>query len=130
MRWNPERDWALVFIHSYPDYLYCVFFFFSTDRNLIAVREVDVQAAAGKITQLYLFLFLLLSVAASVQCECHLFTALLPERRGPGVVPCPPSNNGMQTAGQRNLGLTLTTELSTQEGGSRDTSSQREGGAS
>lgn len=34
----------------------------------------------------------------------------------------------MQTAGQRNPGLTLTAELSTQEGGRRNTTSQREGG--
>lgn len=50
------------------------------------------------------------------------FTSLSCERRGPGAVPCSPSNDGMQTAGQRNPGLTHTAaELAAQGGG-------REGG--
>lgn len=48
-------------------------------------------------------------------CPCHSFTSLLREHRGPGAMPCSPSNHGgMQMVGQRNPGLTL--KLSTQEG--------------
>lgn len=49
------------------------------------------------------------------------FTSPQREHRGPGALPCSPSNDGMRTPGQLNPGLTLTTELSAHEGG-------REGG--
>lgn len=79
--------------------------------------------------QLYLFNFSLSSLSLPLALSLsRSFTSLLSEHRGPGAVPCSPSNNGMQTAGQRNPGLTLTAELSIQEGGRRNTISQREGG--
>lgn len=54
------------------------------------------------------------------------FTSRQRERRGPGALPCSPSNDGMQTAGQLNPGLTLTAELSAHEGGGGETPAVKE----
>ena len=155
MWWNPGCDRGFLFLHSHlqpqmwqtsrhPSFSSLFSFVYMRacvcDWNSVTLSAVQCSSSCDshETAQLYLFPFSLslsLSVSLSVSLSLslslllsHSFTSLLCEHRGPGALPCSPSNNGMQTAGQLNPGLTLTAELSTQEGGRRNTTSQREGG--
>ena len=95
-------------------------------------QQHSTQAAVtvGEAAQLYhyaSFRSSLLPLALFLSLSLSL-TSLLCEHRGLGAMPCSRSNDGMQTAGQLNPGLTFTAELSTQEGGRRNPTCQREGG--